>query len=115
VIVAPLEFFAEGAIIVRHHHERLDGQGYPDGLKGEAVPLLAQIVGIADTYDAITTSRPYRAALPPEHAYAELMLEVEQGARRAELVEAFIALARRGALTPARSCRPYATLPVGFE
>jgi putative two-component system response regulator len=52
--------------IVRHHHELLDGSGYPDGLRGDAVPLLAQIVAIADVYDAITTTRPYRMAAPPE-------------------------------------------------
>jgi putative two-component system response regulator len=76
--------------IVRHHHERLDGSGYPDGLRGDAIPLLAQVVGIVDVYDAITTSRPYRAALDPEVAFAQLLLEVERGWRRRDLVEAFI-------------------------
>src|SRR3954470_24900254 len=46
--------------IVRHHHERLDGTGYPDGLSGHAIPLLAQIVGVVDVFDALTTDRPYR-------------------------------------------------------
>jgi len=50
--------------IVRHHHERLDGSGYPDGLRGDAIPLLAQIVGIVDVFDALTTTRPYKAAMP---------------------------------------------------
>ena len=50
--------------IVRHHHERLDGSGYPDGLSGDAIPLLAQITSIVDVFDALTTERPYRAALP---------------------------------------------------
>ena len=49
--------------IVRHHHEHLDGSGYPDGLAGDDVPLLAQIIAIVDVYDAITTDRPYRPAL----------------------------------------------------
>ena len=49
--------------IIRHHHERLDGSGYPDGLRGEAIPITAQIVGLVDAYDAMTTSRPYRRAL----------------------------------------------------
>jgi putative two-component system response regulator len=84
--------------VVRHHHERLDGTGYPDGLQGEAVPLLAQIVGIADVYDAITTTRPYRAASPPDWAYEELRLDVAGGARRGDLVEAFIELGRAGQL-----------------
>ena len=84
--------------VVRHHHERLDGTGYPDGLQGEAVPLLAQIVGIADVYDAITTTRPYRAASSPDWAYEELRLDVAGGARRRDLVEAFIELGLAGQL-----------------
>lgn len=78
--------------IVRHHHERLDGSGYPDGLKGDAIPLLAQIMGIVDVYDAITTARPYKVAATPERAYGELMAEVTRGWRRKDLVDAFIAL-----------------------
>ena len=78
--------------IVRHHHERLDGSGYPDGLKGDAVPLLAQIMGIVDVYDAITTTRPYKPAATTEQAYVELLQEVDQGWRRKDLVEAFITL-----------------------
>jgi putative two-component system response regulator len=84
--------------IVRHHHERLDGSGYPDGLKGDAIPLLAQIVSIADAYDAITTERPYRAAAPPERAFAELSSDVRKGWRNAQLVDEFIALGRAGEL-----------------
>jgi putative two-component system response regulator len=78
--------------IVRHHHERLDGSGYPDGLKGDAIPLLAQIMGIVDVYDAITTTRPYKPAATTEQAYVELLQEVNQGWRRKDLVDAFIAL-----------------------
>jgi putative two-component system response regulator len=81
--------------IVRHHHERLDGSGYPDGLKGDAIPLLAQIMGIVDVYDAITTARPYKAAATPEQAYAELIQEATLGWRRRDLVDAFIALKTR--------------------
>ena len=78
--------------IVRHHHERLDGSGYPDGLKGDEIPLLAQIMGIVDVYDAITTTRPYKAAATAEQAFAELRDEVARGWRRRDLVEAFIGL-----------------------
>ena len=78
--------------IVRHHHERLDGSGYPDRLKGDAIPMLAQIMGIVDVYDAITTERPYKMAASPEHAYEELMREANKGWRRKDLVEAFIAV-----------------------
>jgi HD-GYP domain-containing protein (c-di-GMP phosphodiesterase class II) len=49
--------------LVRHHHERFDGTGYPDGLKGEAIPLEARILAVADTYDAMATDRPYRKRL----------------------------------------------------
>jgi putative two-component system response regulator len=84
--------------IVRHHHERLDGSGYPDGLRGDQVSKLAQIVSIADLYDAVTTARPYRNALPPEHAYSELRDEARRGLRAGVLVEAFIDLARSGGL-----------------
>ncbi len=62
-IVAPLEFFADGAVIVRHHHERHDGSGYPDGLRGELIPLGARIVAVADVYDALSSDRPYRPRL----------------------------------------------------
>jgi len=82
--------------IVRHHHERLDGSGYPDGLRGDGIPFLAQIMGIVDVYDAITTSRPYKQAASPERACDELMDEVKQGWRRKDLVEAFIALKTEG-------------------
>jgi putative two-component system response regulator len=84
--------------IVRSHHERLDGTGYPDRLKGDAVPLLAQLMGIVDVFDALTTSRPYKVALPPERAYEELVLEADRGWRRRDLVDVFIALATSGRL-----------------
>jgi putative two-component system response regulator len=84
--------------IVRHHHERLDGSGYPDGLRGEEIPLLAQVVSIADTYDAMTTDRPYRAALPAARAFDELRKDATRGMLRPDLVEAFISLGERGRL-----------------
>jgi HD-GYP domain-containing protein (c-di-GMP phosphodiesterase class II) len=55
-----------------HHHESYDGSGYPDGLSGEAIPLYARIISVTDTYDAIISSRPYRAAASHEIAIAEL-------------------------------------------
>ena len=58
---------------VRSHHERIDGRGYPDGLKDEQIPLAPRIIAVADTYDAMTTSRPYRAGLPPERAAEEIL------------------------------------------
>jgi putative nucleotidyltransferase with HDIG domain len=74
-IVAPLEFFADGAVIVRHHHERHDGSGYPDGLRGELIPIGARIVAVADVYDALTSDRPYRARLSRSEAVQRLQEE----------------------------------------
>ena len=90
-IVAPLEFFEQGAIILRHHHERYDGSGYPDGLRGDAIPLGARIVAIADVYDALTSDRPYRTRL--SHAEAVRHLRQEGGhTLDHRLVEAFLDL-----------------------
>jgi putative two-component system response regulator len=80
--------------IVRHHHERLDGRGYPDGLSGTQVPLLAQIVSIVDVFDAVTTDRPYRRALHPEAAYRILLEQARGGWCPEHLVERFIDLHR---------------------
>ena len=85
--------------IVRHHHERLDGSGYPDGLKGDAIPLLAQIMGMVDVFDALTTARPYKPALPVARAYEELDDEVRRGWRARDL---FDVLLRVGLDHPAR-------------
>jgi putative two-component system response regulator len=88
-----LQSLAAVRAIVRSHHERLDGSGYPDGLDGEHIPLLAQIVGLVDTFDALTTVRPYKPALSREQAYDELRTEARRGWRRRDLTEEFIALA----------------------
>ncbi len=71
-LLAAVEFPWDIKPIIRWHHERHDGTGYPDRLRGDEIPLSAQIVGISDVYDALTTSRPYRAALPRERALAEM-------------------------------------------
>ncbi len=71
-ICAPLQSFAAFGPMIRHHHERWDGRGYPDGLRGEATPIGARIVGIVDAFDAMTHDRPYRAALPLEVAIDEI-------------------------------------------
>ena len=78
--------------IVRHHHERLDGSGYPDGLRGGQVSLLAQIIGIVDVFDALTVTRPYRQAMTVSRAVEELEAEARRGWRDAALVGEFIAL-----------------------
>lgn len=65
------------ALMVRHHHEAYNGLGYPDGLKGEAIPVMARIIALADSYDAMATTRPYRRALP--HAQIMDILSQEAG------------------------------------
>jgi putative two-component system response regulator len=77
--------------IVRHHHERLDGSGYPDGLRGGEIPHLAQIVGVVDVYDALTTWRPYRGPVSITAALEQLEKEVDLGWRDRELVDHLIA------------------------
>ena len=75
--------------IVRHHHERLDGRGYPDGLRGDEIPLGARIIAVADTFDALTSERPYRSARP--HKEALLVLRAESGTQLdSEVVAAFL-------------------------
>jgi HD-GYP domain-containing protein (c-di-GMP phosphodiesterase class II) len=63
-ILSNVEGYREVATIVRHHHERYDGNGYPDRLSWDEIPLLSRIIGVADAYSAMTSGRPYRAALP---------------------------------------------------
>ena len=89
-LCAPLQSLRMVRPIIRCHHERLDGSGYPQGLRGDEVPLLAQIVGIADVYDALTSHRPYRPALAPEAAARHLVQEAEQGKFARAHVEAFL-------------------------
>ena len=70
-IIKPLSFFNESAILIRHHHERYDGKGYPDGLKGEKIPLGARIMAVADTFDAMNSERPYRKPLSKDIIISE--------------------------------------------
>ena len=63
-ILAKVDDYAEIAWIVRHHHERMDGNGYPDKLVGDEIPIIARIIGVADAYNAMTSGRPYRDAMP---------------------------------------------------
>jgi ribonuclease P protein subunit RPR2 len=71
-ILEPLRFLARETCVVRHHHERFDGTGYPDGLQGEAIPIVARVVTVADVFDAITSNRPYRTALTVAEAREEI-------------------------------------------
>jgi HD-GYP domain-containing protein (c-di-GMP phosphodiesterase class II) len=72
-IVKPLSSAANTLTIIRHHHERFDGGGYPDGLVGYKIPLLARIVSVCDAYDALASDRPYRVRRSPDEAHETLM------------------------------------------
>ena len=74
-IVRGIEFLGEAAEVVRSHHERWDGRGYPDGLRGEEIPLAARVFAVADVLDALTTDRPYRAASTLSMARAMIVAE----------------------------------------
>jgi putative two-component system response regulator len=93
-ICAPLRSFRGVLPIIRHHHERMDGSGYPDGLRGEQIPVAVRVMQIADIYDALTTSRPYRVALSSEEALQILHQEAARGWLNASLVSEFSALRR---------------------
>jgi putative two-component system response regulator len=84
--------------IVRHHHERLDGSGYPDGLHGSQIPLVAQIIGVVDVFDAVTTRRPYQQAKPADEAIEVLRQQASRGWRDPALVEQFAAIVQSGRL-----------------
>ena len=78
-ICSPLKSFRSVLPIIRHHHEKIDGSGYPDGLKGDTIPLTARILQIVDIYDALTTDRPYRKAMAHDRAFALMREEVKRG------------------------------------
>ena len=99
-ICRPMKTLAPVLPIIRSHHERWDGSGYPDGLRGEEIPLLARILQVADIYDALTTARPYKPAFSHQHAIEMMLEEARRGWRDPELVP----LVRRG--DPARAATP---------
>jgi putative two-component system response regulator len=93
-ICQPLRSFGLVLPIIRHHHEKMDGSGYPDGLKNGAIPLLARILTTVDVYDALTTDRPYRAALSPDQAFEIIGGEVQRGWWDGDLVTEMQGLVR---------------------
>ncbi len=106
-ILAEVEGWSEIATIVRHHHERWDGQGYPDGLAREEIPLISRIIAAADAYNAMTSDRPYRDAMPSRVARLRLAQGVESQFDTA-VVAAFEAISQADetiGLRPARTSR----------
>jgi putative nucleotidyltransferase with HDIG domain len=97
-ILYPITFIKDHMYLVRNHHERWDGRGYPDGLAGNDIPLGAQIVSIADAYDAMTSSRPYRKGMPPNQAAREI--QKSSGSQfSAKIIEAFMSVRKEVAET----------------
>ena len=95
-ICRPMKSLSPVLPVIRSHHERWDGSGYPDGLRGEQIPLVARVLQVADIYDALTTVRPYKAAFSPAEALGMLNDEVARGWRDAELVAVFSQLQKNG-------------------
>jgi putative two-component system response regulator len=93
-ICAPLKSFRDVLPIIRHHHERIDGSGYPDGLAGERIPLLARVTQVVDIYDALTTDRSYRRALDSESALGVMSSEASRGWLDRDLVAEFFDICR---------------------
>jgi len=91
-ICAPLKSLRNVLPIIRHHHERMDGSGYPDGLIGESIPLNARIIHVVDVYDALTTDRPYRRGLTRACAASIMLEEAAQGWLDSSLVDQFLSL-----------------------
>lgn len=104
-ICRPMKTLAPVLPIIRSHHERWDGSGYPDGLRGEEIPLLARILQVADIYDALTTARPYKPAFSHHHAIEMMLEEARRGWRDPELVPLFAEVAGRS-VTPGEVFRP---------
>ncbi len=88
-ICRPMKSLLQVLPVIRYHHERWDGTGYPDGLKGERIPLLARILQVADIYDALTTARPYKSACSHDESIDVLQREADRGWRDPELVSLF--------------------------
>lgn len=97
----PMRTLAPVLPIIRSHHERWDGSGYPDGLAGEGIPLLARILQLADIYDALTSVRPYKPAYSSEEALRILEEEAARGWRDRELVGIFASVIKKGGISEA--------------
>jgi putative two-component system response regulator len=90
-MVEALQSLADVIPMIRWHHERLDGSGYPDGLRGDQIPLLVRLLSIADCYDAMVSPRPYRGGLPHAECLRRLRADAARGRLDGALVEHFAA------------------------
>jgi len=91
-ICRPLKSFRKALPIIRHHHEHWNGSGYPDGLDGHNIPVLARVLQVVDVYDAIVTARPYKPALPQAQAKETMLREAKRGLWDYELVREFFGM-----------------------
>ncbi len=96
-ICKPLRSLKPVLPVIRHHHERFDGSGYPDGLKGKDIPLTARILTVVDVYDALRTERPYKEAFDHDKTVAIIREETEKGWYDPEIADTFLALNPEGA------------------
>ena len=89
-ICRPLNSLARALPLIRSHHERWDGSGYPDGMRGNEIPLLARVLQVVDIYDALTNPRPYKEAFSSDRALEILQQETSRGWRDREIVDLFV-------------------------
>lgn len=100
-ICSPLKSFRSVLPIIRHHHERYDGSGYPDGLKGDQIPVTARVLQVVDVYDALTTERPYKPPFPIHEALQTIRQEVAKGWVDPHIFAEFEKFVQRRAIKPA--------------
>ena len=114
-ICRPLKSLEPVLPIIRSHHEKWDGTGYPDGLKGEEIPLLARILQVADIYDALTSKRPYKAPLKPERALEIMKVETGRGWRDPQLMSVFFRLHEQGVSRVTREIRHETSVEISLR
>jgi len=109
-IVEPLLSVRDAVPLIRSHHERLDGRGYPDGLEGDAIPLLVRLLSVADVYDSLASDRPYRSRMPHDTCLQTLRETAQGGGLDPELVDLFEEVVHRNS-----PVFPLPTRPVGVN
>jgi len=105
-MVRGVKFLEKSIDMIRHHHERVDGKGYPDGLSGDQISLRAKIVNLADAFDAMTTDRPYRAGMTTEQAMEQMTTKA--GSQfAAEVVHVFVPALQEGRISVIKNAAPW--------